>query len=229
MINGQPVGIRIQLKCTGEVGWLAWHRKGDYLATVVPRAGNQAVIVHQLSRAQSQCPFKKTKGEVQCVSFHPNKPFFFVATKQHVRIYHLVKQVMVKRLLTGCKWISCIAVHSTGDHLLVGSYDRRVSWFDLDLSDKPFRTLKYHSKAVRGAVYHSSYPLMATASDDGKVHVFHAMVYSDLLRNPFIVPLKVIQGHAVTGGLGVLGLCFHPKQPWLFSAGADGVVRLFQD
>lgn len=31
------------------------------------------------------------------------------------------------------------------------------------------------------------------------------------------------------GGLGVLAVEFHPKQPWVFSAGADGVVNLFQD
>ena len=32
---------------------------------------------------------------------------------------------------------------------------------------------------------------MATASDDGTVHVFHSTVYSDLLRDPLIVPVKV--------------------------------------
>jgi len=31
----------------------------------------------------------------------------------------------------------------TGDHVLVGSYDRKLSWFDLDLSNKPYQTLKY--------------------------------------------------------------------------------------
>lgn len=33
------------------------------------------------------------QGEVQCVRFHGSKPFLFVATKQQVRIYHLIKQV----------------------------------------------------------------------------------------------------------------------------------------
>lgn len=106
-----------------------------------------------------------------------------------------------------------------GDHVLVSSYDRRVVWFDLDLSSMPYKTLKYHTKvhtylapwltprhkppdtvsclplppvaaaaggallvvvvvqAVRCVQYHRRYPLMASCSDDGAVHVFHSMVY----------------------------------------------------
>lgn len=211
------------------MSWIAWHRKGDYLAAVAPHAGRAAVVVHQISRAQSQCPFSKPKGDVQCVLFHPNKPFLFVATKQHIRIYHLVKQLMVKKLLSSCRWISYMDVHPSGDHLLVGSLDRRVTWFDLDLSSKPYRTLKYHPKAVRAATFHRLHPLFASSSDDGTVHVFHGTVYSDLMRSPLIVPLKILRGHKVVSGLGVLAIAFHPQQPWIFSAGADGTVRLFQD
>ncbi|CAN0218502.1 unnamed protein product, partial [Laminaria digitata] len=92
--------------------------------------------------------FRFLQGEVQCVKFHVTKPFLFVATKQQVRIYHLVKQILVKRLVSGCKWISCIDVHPSGDHIIVGSYDRRVAWFDLDLSSTPYKTLKYHTKVT---------------------------------------------------------------------------------
>ncbi|CAM9101342.1 unnamed protein product [Phaeothamnion confervicola] len=223
-------GVRAVLRRSGEVGWIAWHRKGDYIASVATTAGAGAVAVTQLSKASTQCPFKRSRGEVQAVRFHPSKPFLFVATKQHVRVYHLAQQALVKKLLTGCKWVSCLDVHPSGDHVLLGSYDRRVAWFDLDLASTPYRTLRYHAKAVRAATFHRGFPLMATASDDGAVHVFHAAVYSDLLRNPLIVPLKILRGHAVAaGGLGVLALAWHPRQPWLFSAGADGSVRLFQD
>lgn len=56
--------------------------------------------------------------------------------------------MLVKKLVSGCKWISCIDVHPSGDHLIVGSYDRRVAWFDLDLSSTPYKTLKYHTKVT---------------------------------------------------------------------------------
>jgi ribosome biogenesis protein ERB1 len=57
----------------------------------------------------------------------------------------------------------------------------------------------------------------------------YAFYCSDLTRNPLIVPLKVLRGHGVKGGLGVLSIVFHPKQPWIFSSGADGVINLYQD
>jgi ribosome biogenesis protein ERB1 len=136
---------------------------------------------------------------------------------------------MVKRLLSGCRWISSIDVHPTGDHLIVGSLDRRMVWFDLDLSNTPYKTLKYHERGLRAVGYHSKYPLMASASDDGTVHVFHSMVFSDLMRNPLIVPVKILRGHSITDRHGVLTLAFHPNQPWLFSGGADGKIILFQD
>jgi len=219
------------LRANKEMANLKWHRRGDYFVTVCPKAGAAGVLIHQLSKANSQQPFgKKHKGEVQTACFHPSKPFLFVATTRDVKVYHLVKQCMVKRLLSGCRWISTMDIHSTGDHIIVGSLDRRVVWFDLDLSSTPYKTLKYHERAVRSVGFHSRYPLMASSSDDGTVHVFHSTVYSDLMRNPLIVPVKILRGHTVTAKkLGVLSFVFHPTQPWLFSAGGDGKIHLFQD
>lgn len=70
---------------------------------------------------------------------------------------------------------------------------------------------------------------MASSSDDGNVHIFHSMVYSDLMRNPLIVPVKILRGHSVVNKFGVLATAFHPTQPWIFSAGADGKIILFHD
>ena len=209
---------------------LHWHYKGDYLATLATSApGKKAVCIHQISKGQTQTPFRNPPGEVQTVAFHPSKPFFFVATKQYVRIYHLMKQIMAKKLITGCKWLSTMDIHPSGDHLILGSYDRKLVWFDLDVSDKPFKVLRYHNKAVRGAKFHPHYPLAASCADDGKVHIFHTTVYNDLMRDPLIVPLKILSGHEIVKDIGVLGLLFHPLQPWIFTTGADGRVFLYQD
>ncbi|KAF5827642.1 hypothetical protein DUNSADRAFT_325 [Dunaliella salina] len=78
-----------------------------------------------------------------------------------------------------------------------------------------------------GTLSHCSYPLFASCADDAAVHVFHGMVYSDLLTNPLLVPLKVLRGHTVTDHSGVLDVAFHPTQPWLFTAGGDATVCLF--
>lgn len=54
-----------------------------------------------------------------------------------------------------------------------------------------------------------------------------SLSHSDLLQNPLLVPVKVLRGHTLTRDLGVLDVAFHPSQPWVFSAGADGTIRLF--
>ena len=213
---------------------LAWHAKGEYLATTAAEAQTKTtkVVVHHIAKRHSQNPFSNSamKGRIQRVLFHPSKPIFFLATQTHVLVYHLLRQIRLKKLTSGAKWISSIAIHPKGDNLIVGTYDRRVCWFDLDLSDKPFKTLKYHTSAVRDVDFHKRYPLFSTASDDGTVHIFHGRVYDDLMTNPLIVPLKTLKCHEkLPDGLGVLGCTFHPSQPWVFTCGADGAVRMYQN
>lgn len=184
--------------------------------------------IHQLSKHRTQNPFSKSKGLVQQVLFHPNKPFLFVATQRYVRVYNLIRQELHKCLQPGAKWISSIAIHPQGDNIIVGTYDKKLCWFDMDLGAKPYKILRYHDFAIRGVSFHSRYPIFSSCSDDGSVHIFHGMVYNDLMKNPLIVPLKVIKAHEVTsGGLGGLHCEFHPTQPWVFSCGADKTIKLF--
>ncbi|GMH50898.1 hypothetical protein TL16_g00894 [Triparma laevis f. inornata] len=224
-ISGPLVHIKLNTKTTLS----SWHSKGDYFVTVSPSAGAAAVLIHQLTKGTTQQPFGKTKGAIGDAKFHPTKPFLFVATQQYVKIYHLLKQTMVKKLLPNCKHLTSISIHSSGDHVICGTLDRKLIWFDLDLSAKPYKTLRYHTKAIRAASFHKSHPLMASCSDDGDVHVFHARVYDDLMRNPLIVPVKILKGHEVVGRLGGLGLVWCRRLPWLITCGADGRIVLWQD
>ncbi|XP_023804233.1 ribosome biogenesis protein BOP1-like [Cyanistes caeruleus] len=206
---------------------VTWHPKGDYWASVQRNPGGRQVLIHQSSRRRSQDPFRKNPGRIQCVRFHPLRPYFLVASQRSVRIYNLLRQELSKKLQSGCQWISSMAVHPAGDNVICGSYDSKLVWFDLDLSTRPYRTLRHHSRALRSVAFHGRYPLFASASDDGSVIVCHGMVYNDLLQNALLVPLKVLRGHVPTLGLAVLDVVFHPRQPWIFSAGADGTVRLY--
>lgn len=207
-----------------------WHRKGDYVSTVGKDSSGGTVAVHRLSRRSSRILFRRKSSAVQCVRFHPSRPFFFVATMHHVRIYNLALEQAVKVLKPGVRWISSIDIHSSGDHVLVTSYDKRTCWFDLDLSVRPYRTIRNHEKAVRTAKFHARLPLFADAADDGAIHVFHGMAYDDLTKNALIVPLKTLNGyHTIVDSLGVLDISWHPRLPWLFSSGADGKMHLFTD
>lgn len=221
-------GIAAVVECKKPVKKLSWHRKGDYFVSVSPELKNTSVLIHQLSKHLSQSPFRKAKGIIMDAKFHPFKPQLFVSSQRTIRIYDLAQQQLVKKLMPGARMLSGIDLHPRGDHLLASSYDKRVLWHDLDLSATPYKTLRYHEKAVRSVRFHKGkLPLFASASDDGSIHVFHGTVYDDLMTNPLLVPLKKLTGHKVVSSIGVLDLVWHPKEAWLFSAGADGTARLW--
>lgn len=45
-----------------------------------------------------------------------------------VRVYNLAQQALAKKLICGSGVITSLAVHSSGDHVLVGSEDKRLAW-----------------------------------------------------------------------------------------------------
>ena len=235
-------GARTKVTLRSPIKHMCWHRRGAHLCTVSPRGASAAVAVHTLAQHRTQFPFRRLRGLAQAAVFHPAKPVLLVATQRLVRAYDLTRQELVQTLRPGARWISALDVHPRQpDNVLVAAYDRRTLWMDAELATTPYKTLRYHDKAVRAARFHSGaaagagggarwaqdYPLFADASDDGTVQVFHGSVVDDLMANASIVPLKVLRGHGVVGQLGVLDLDWHPALPWLVSAGADGTCRLW--
>lgn len=217
----------IRLRHFKTVSSVEWHRRGDYLSTVVPAGESKAVLIHQLSKKHTQrIPFK-LHGLPVSSTFHPTRSIFFISTKKNVRVYDLREQKLVKKLETGLREVSSIAVHPGGDNVIVGSREGKLCWFDMDLSSKPYRILKCHPKDITNVAFHRTYPLFASCSDDCTAYVFHGMVYSDLNQNPLVVPLEILRGHTSSKGRGVLDCKFHHRQPWLFTAGADSVIKLY--
>ncbi|KAL8129463.1 hypothetical protein V2J09_018618 [Rumex salicifolius] len=225
------------------VSSIEWHRKGDYFSTVMPADIlflfcimtivdlylRSSVLIHQLSKKVTQrIPFK-LHGIPVSSTFHPSRSFFLVPTKKNIRVYDLVKQKLAKKLETGLREISSISIHPGGDNIIVGSREGKLCWFDMDLSSRPYKVLKCHPKDITSVAFHQSYPLFASCSDDCTAYVFHGMVYQDLNQNPLIVPLKILRGHSSSNGRGILDCKFHPTQPWLFTAGADAVIRMYDD
>jgi ribosome biogenesis protein ERB1 len=87
--------------------------------------------------------------------------------------------------------------------------------------------MQYHEGGVTSTHFHQEYPLMASASNDGTIHVFHFKVDNQTLSDAVILPLKVLRGHTKKGTEGVKMVKFHPKQPWVFSTGCDHKVILW--
>lgn len=78
----EKYGFKLRLQHELAVKQITWHRKGDYFATVSPDAKGRALLLHQVTKHQSQRPFRNLKGLVQRVAFHPTKPVFFVAVSK---------------------------------------------------------------------------------------------------------------------------------------------------
>ena len=235
-------GVAVVIRLGHAAKSVSWHAAGNHFVTVCPGTNvpaSQAIAVHTLAKHQTQHPFKKRVkggGTPQVAHFHPSKPVLYVANQRLIRAYDLSKQSLLKIMQPGARWISSFDVHPTSsstagsDNLIVGSYDRRLLWIDLELSPRPYKTLRFHEKAIRSVRFHPSthrYPLFADGSDDGSIQIFHGSVTSDMMSNAQIVPLKVLRGHQVSGGLGVMDLDWHPNHPWLVSAGGDGTCRLW--
>lgn len=213
----------IRLKHIKMVTSVEWHRKGDYFSIVMPAGDSRAILIHQLSKKVTQrIPFKLHGLPVSSV-FHPSRSILFVSTKKSVRVYDLLKEKLVRKLEPGVREVSSIAIHPAGDNVIVGSREGKLCWFDMDLSSKPYKILKCHPKDITNVAFHRSYPLFASSSEDGTAYVFHGMVYSDLNQNPLIVPLEILRGHS----RGVMDCTFHPRQPWLFTAGSDSLIKLY--
>ncbi|XP_030660637.1 ribosome biogenesis protein BOP1 isoform X5 [Nomascus leucogenys] len=111
----RQVGLRLRI-CHGKpVTQVTWHGRGDYLAVVLATQGHTQVLIHQLSRRRSQSPFRRSHGQVQRVAFHPARPFLLVASQRSIRLYHLLRQELTKKLMPNCKWVSSLAVHPAGE------------------------------------------------------------------------------------------------------------------
>jgi ribosome biogenesis protein ERB1 len=215
-------GVLLKFTVRSPIKVINWHRRGDFFATVSPSGQRSAVAKHL-----TQIPFRKLPGLAQTAQFHPSRPLFFVATQRTIRCYDLQKQELVKAIQPGARWISSFDIHPGGDNLVVGSYDRRLLWHDLELSTRPYKTMRFHPEAIRAVKFHRNYPLFADASDDGTLQIFHGKVVNDLMEDPTIVPVKMLKGHKVVNKLGVMDIDWHPTHPWCVSAGADGTCRLW--
>lgn len=87
-------GRRISMEFKTDIAQVTFHKKGDYLATVTPRADNKdQVFIHSIKKGKSQRPFMKSKSDIQKVLFHHLKPIIFIATKQTIWVFNLQTQV----------------------------------------------------------------------------------------------------------------------------------------
>jgi ribosome biogenesis protein ERB1 len=100
---------------------------------------------------------------------------------------------MVRKFVSNLNTITNISVHKGGENIIAGSKDGKVAWFQLDLSDKPYKLMDYHGDKIKNVEFHKYYPLFVSCSKNGKLLIYHASVFDDMIQEPLIVPLKVLK------------------------------------
>ena len=207
---------------------IVWHNKGDYFGTISKNMqGKTQVFIHSLTKMTHQLPISHIKGNANCISFHPNKPFFIVATNSNIFIYNLQKQELIRKFISNLNTITKISLHKNGNDLIAGDKSGKVAWFQLELSSKPYKLMDYHQDKIKAIDFNNNYPLFLSCSRNGKLLVYYGKVNDEELIDPLIVPLKVLKTNNVNGKNLFTCACFHPKQIWIFSGGEDGKIRLW--
>ena len=229
-------GVLFYLKWTqGIIKNIVWHNKGDYFATLSKNAqGKSQVYIHSLTKMTHQLPISHIKGNANCISFHPNKPYFIVATNSNIFVYNLQKQELTRKFISNLNTINKISLHKNGNDLIAGDKSGKVAWFQLELSSKPFKLMDYHQDKIKAVEFNNNFPLFLSCSRNGKLVVYYGKVNEEELVDPLIVPLKVLKIGNTDKNMEntnknklLTCACFHPKQIWIFSGGEDGKIRMW--
>lgn len=75
---------------------------------------SKSIFMHRLSQKSTQTFSIKLGGLAVTSVFHPVRSHIFISTKKTIRQYDLVKGKQIRKLDTGLKEISSIAVHPSG-------------------------------------------------------------------------------------------------------------------
>ena len=208
---------------------IVWHNKGDYFGTISKNSqGKTQVFIHSLTKMTHQLPISHIKGNANCISFHPTKPYFIVATNSNIFIYNLQKQELSRKFISNLNTITKISLHKNGNDLIAGDKSGKVAWFQLELSSKPFKLMDYHQDKIKSVDFNDNFPLFLSCSRNGKLLVYYGKVNEEELIDPLIVPLKVLKtNNKDKDNNSFTCACFHSKQIWIFSGGEDGKIRLW--
>ncbi|KAH8740237.1 hypothetical protein FG386_001512 [Cryptosporidium ryanae] len=228
----KTVNNLVLIKHQSTIKSLSWHNKGGYLAVVSPRSisPSQRVIIHSINRCSSITAFKKLNGMVKSVQFHNVNPWLVVATQKCVRIIDLTSsktgnsklgnqntnKKLVKKLI-GFEDPTCISIDSTGKHIFVGQSNGRIAWYDLDLSNTPYRLLRYSDSSIKQIQFHLNKSMLFTSNKNGNINVFYSKMPNDIMSEPTFIPLKLIKEEFSI----ITSSVWHSKQPWIFSAGIN--------
>ncbi len=98
---------------------------------------------------------------------------------------------MVRKFISNLDTITHMSIYNGRQDIIVGTKNAKVAWFQLELSEKPFKIMDHHRDKIKNVYFHSDYPLFSCCSKNGKLLLYHATISTDMIKDPVIVPLKV--------------------------------------
>ncbi|KAF6777344.1 hypothetical protein AHF37_03173 [Paragonimus kellicotti] len=226
---------RIVITVDQPVCSLDWHPKGDYLLTLsrpilsdeLHSRSVKRLLLHRLSKMSSQSPFSSTSkvSEWRQAAFHPaGKPHLFVASSRTVRIYDLVEQRELRclRLDSSNDYLSsCLFMFQTVTNLLLSPVVMFTFLSGIDSTHASYQSI------ISGEH-------VAVGTFDGRFNWFDVDLgnvpfkkLNDLLSKPIIIPVQLIRTSQAGSVSSVHATLFHPRQPHVYTGGADGSVRQF--
>jgi ribosome biogenesis protein ERB1 len=225
----REAGIIVKIMLHARVKKFSFHSRGDYLCAICPKdhVKYRQTVMLQLSKRKVFCPFRKFAEIVTDCRFHPREPQFFLSTTNTVRCYNLLAHRLQKKFRAPGGITNCLDIHPEGDNFIVGDTTNHTSWYDCDLSNKPYKRMKSHKSVVNAVGFHpqtEAYPLFASAAADGQCHIFHGKVFDDYNQNALIVPVKILKHQRP-----VYSLAWHPTLPWIFTSTEDGTVSCWTE
>lgn len=212
---------------SGQIVNASLHHRENFLAFLVRRGDSRKIEVLNFAKLSTTTLSLKTKTAIQKIEFSPTKAQLIILSQTHVFLYDLVKHENQKKLLTGAKGLSCLAIHRTGSNILVGSKDRQLLWFDLDWKNLPYKKMRVHSGALENCRFSQHLNLFSSSADDGSIVVQFGKVDEVGFASPQIVPLKTLKGHKVYKNRGVTDNNFINGTHWILSVGYDGNIFLW--
>ncbi|KAI7686934.1 Cleavage stimulation factor subunit 1 [Sarcoptes scabiei] len=160
--------------------------------------------------------------EVSCLTFHPKDQFLFSGSHDMtIKVFDYSKPP-VKR---ACKSIQdshiirCLALHSTGDYLLVGTQHPTIRLYHLPTFQSFISPViaDQHKGPITSIEYSPNSKVYVSSSKDGDIRLW------DTVSNRCVGILP--RAH---DGLEICSVCFTKNGKYILSSGKDSMVKLWE-
>ena len=151
------------------------------------------------------------------VLFTPNGKFLLTCDRNNEILFMDINSGKVIRRFSGhTEAVKALSLSPDGKYFVSGGYDRKVKFWNLNISNNELTTLTDHISDVTAVVFSPDGKLVASGSDDGTVIVSEVDYEAGFLR-----PINTYKGHQVST------MIFTPDSKKLIIGSFDATVSVY--